>query len=385
MARMSQIHIYFLSFVMRQPWRIAVGTLGVVLVLVLSGCASPMRSQLDSFPPVASDKPPGASELALKTAKALGRGVNFGNMLEAPSEGAWGQVVTPEYIDAAVTAGFTTVRLPVRWSNHALPLRPFTLDDAFTKRVESVVNALLAKGLYVVLNVHHYRQLDGDAPDAGDSPSESDLADERFLTIWQQVASHFFAKNDHLLFELYNEPHGRLDAERWNDLQARALGVVRQYNPKRVVMISPVTWGNAKSLAAMRVPNDPHLIATFHHYEPFKFTHQGAPWITPELPTGVACCDGAQRLEITGPLDVAKAWSDQNRYPVFLGEFGSYKAADMESRVNFTRILRQEADTRGFSWTYWELASHFGVYDPSVKAFRLPLLRALMGPDSASK
>lgn len=381
---MLNIQAHTRSFVIPKFLRLALGALGFMLVLVLGGCASSMRSQLESFPPVASDKPPGASEQAVKTAKAMGRGVNFGNMLEAPIEGAWGQVVTAEYIDAAVAAGFTTVRLPVRWSNHALPSRPFTIDEAFTKRVESVVNALLAKGLYVVLNVHHYRQLDGDVPDAGDAPVESSLADERFLTLWQQVASHFFAKNDRLVFELYNEPHGRLDAERWNDLQARALGVVRQYNPKRIVMISQVMWGNVKSLVALRVPNDPHLIATFHHYEPFKFTHQGTPWIKPELPTGVTCCDGAQRLEITEPLETAKAWSDQNRYPIYLGEFGSFNAADMDSRANFTRILRQEAETRGIPWAYWELASHFGVYDPAVKAFRLPLLRALMSNDRAA-
>ena len=360
------------------PWRV----IAIVLVpVIVVGCAT--RSNLEPFPPLATDKPPGASPQALRAARGLGRGINFGNMLDAPSEGDWGLAVSPEFIDVAVAAGFTSVRLPVRWSNHAQALRPFTLDEVFTQRVDNVVNALLAKGLYVVLNVHHDRLLDGDPLDVGDAAQEPGLVDERFLTLWQQVASRFFAKNDHLLFELYNEPHGRLDAERWNDLQARALGVVRQYNPKRVVLVSPVNWSNAKSLEALRLPNDPHLIATIHHYEPFKFTHQGAFWITPELPTGVTCCNDAQRLEVTAPLDVAKAWSDQNRYPVFLGEFGSFKAADLDSRTTFTRTVRQQAEARGLSWAYWELAAQFGVYDPVAKAFRPALLRALMGSDTA--
>lgn len=33
----------------------------------------------------------------------------------------------------------------------------------------------------------------------------------------------------------------------------------------------------------------------------------------------------------------------------------------------------------GFSSTYWEFASGFGVYDPIAKTFRTSLLDALMG------
>lgn len=363
-------------------WRALCGAVSLLSLLFIAGCSTPMRSNLQPFAPMASDNPPGASSEAFSVAKGLGRGINFGNMLEAPNEGDWGLIVNREFIDATVAAGFTSVRLPVRWSNHALALQPYTLDAPFTKRVEIVVDALLAKGLYVVLDMHHYRQLDGDAPDTGDLPAEAGLADERFLTLWQQIARRFMFKSDHLIFELYNEPHGRLDAARWNDLMARAVAVVRQYNPKRAVIVGPVGWNNAKSLAALRLPNDPHLIVAVHNYEPFTFTHQGASWIKPELPKGVTCCSAAQQLEITAPLDMAKAWAVENNYPIYLGEFGAFNVGDMDSQANFTRLMRQEAESRGFTWSYWELASGFGVYDPSAKVFRQPLLRALMGPDS---
>jgi endoglucanase len=358
--------------------------LGAAALSLLAACAN-LPSKMDSFPPVPTGQAPGASELAIKTANNLGRGINFGNMLEAPKEGDWGFSVTPEFIEAAKIAKFDTVRLPVRWSNHALAERPYTIDPVFMRRVEQVVNDLVANGFNVILNAHHNRPLDGDPADPGDAPQVSSQLEERFLTLWQQVAAHFFAKTDKVVFELYNEPHGRLTAERWNDLQARALGVVRQYNPKRVVLITPVSWGNANALASLRVPNDPHLIVNFHHYEPFKFTHQGAFWVKPALPTGVACCDDAQRAEIIAPLDVAKAWSEQNRYPVYLGEFGSFNAADMDARVAYTRIVQEEATRRGISWAYWELASNFGIYDPGSKSYRGGLVRALMGPDGKKR
>lgn len=49
----------------------------------------------------------------------LQRGVNMGNMLEAPNEGEWGLFVQEEYFDLIKQAGFDFVRLPVRWNIHA--------------------------------------------------------------------------------------------------------------------------------------------------------------------------------------------------------------------------------------------------------------------------
>ena len=48
----------------------------------------------------------------------LGRGVNFGNMLEAPFEGAWGLTVEERFFDVAVQAGMEHIRLPVSWTHH---------------------------------------------------------------------------------------------------------------------------------------------------------------------------------------------------------------------------------------------------------------------------
>ncbi|AHG93393.1 glycoside hydrolase family 5 (plasmid) [Gemmatirosa kalamazoonensis] len=341
--------------------------------------APPTVVGVDDYPPVASGAAPGASAAAAEIATALGRGVNFGNMLEAPTEGAWGLTVTDEFIDRAAAAGFTSVRLPVRWSSHALAAAPFTIEPAFLARVESIVDELLAKGLVVVLNVHHYRQLDGDPLDAGEAPVADAVVDVRFLALWEQIAARFQGRGARLVFELYNEPHGRLNGEPWNVLAARALGAVRRTNPGRVVMIGPTSWNAASDLHLLRLPNDANLIGTVHDYAPFGFTHQGAEWVTPTPPVGVTCCSAAQRAEMTAPLDVARAWSVATRYPVFVGEFGAYGKADDASRVTFTRTMRDAMEARGMPWAYWELAAGFGVFDPVQHAFRPGLLDALLG------
>jgi endoglucanase len=360
----------------------------VLLTLVTGACAGSGGGSvsgpqaipdINAYPPMANDAAPGASATAMATASAIGRGVNFGNMLEAPTEGAWGLTVTDDFIDKAAAAGFTAVRLPVRWSNHASTTAPFTIDSLFMNRVASVVDKLLAKGLVVILDMHHYRQLDGDPLDAGEFAVPDAVVDVRFIMLWDQIATHFQARSARLVFELYNEPHGRQNGEPWNVLAARTVGVVRKTNPDRVVVIGPTTWNSATDLHLLKIPNDANVILTIHNYAPFSFTHQGAEWISPVLPTGVTCCGATQVAEMTAPLDVARTWSAAKHYPVFVGEFGAYSKADSASRMSFNRTMRDAMEARGMSWSYWEFAAGFGVYDPVKLSFRQGLLDSLLG------
>ncbi|MDT8999517.1 glycoside hydrolase family 5 protein [Paucibacter sp. APW11] len=332
------------------------------------------------LPDSATAAPPAASPSTVASASALGRGVNFGNMLDAPREGAWGLSLSDEFIAKAWAAGFRSVRLPVRWSNHAAATAPYAIEPAFMARVSSAVDALLAQGFTVVLNMHHYRQLDGDALDEGDLAVPEAEVDARFLQLWAQIAPRFAHHGPRLLLELYNEPHGRLNGEPWNRLAEQALAIVRRSHPTRPVIIGPTHWNNASDLPLLKLPPDRNLIVTVHNYAPFNFTHQGAAWIQPPLPLGLHCCDQAQRAELDAPLAAAQAWAAARGLPVYLGEFGAIGLADEASRVAFTRAMRDAAEARGMSWAYWEMAADFGVYDPKAKAFRARLLDALMGP-----
>ena len=55
---------------------------------------------------------------ASAAAATLASGINFGNMLEAPTEGEWGLKADDEFINlVGATGGIgKAVRLPVRWS-----------------------------------------------------------------------------------------------------------------------------------------------------------------------------------------------------------------------------------------------------------------------------
>jgi len=345
---------------------------------------------LAAYPPLPAGSAPGATPAARQFAASLGRGVNFGNMLDAPTEGAWTLRVDDRYIALVGSAGGTggwgnaervqSVRLPVRWSNHASADAQATIDPAFMARVDDVVTRLLARGVPVVLDMHHYRQLDGDAVDAGETTVPDAVIDPRFLAMWKQIAEHFRDAPPTLAFELYNEPHGRLTA-RWNDLMSRAVRLVRQSNPTRVIVVGPTQWNSARGLPDFTMPPDANLVLTVHHYDPYTFTHQGAPWVTPALPTGIACCSPQQMADIRGPLDKAQQWGASHGYPVYVGEFGAFESVALPDRLRYTRAIRDEMEQRGMTWSYWELAGGFGFYDPVAGAVRTDgLADALYGP-----
>jgi endoglucanase len=309
-------------------------------------------------------------------ASAMGRGVNLGEMLDAPNEGDWGHRVEQEYIEKT-TAVFKTIRLPVRFSNHAALTEDATLDEFFAGRVDNIIDALLAKGVFVILDLHGYAQLVGQAL-PGESILESEIIDRRFLNIWAQLALRYKDKSPKLIFELLNEPVGRLENGKWAVLGAQALAVVRKSNTDRVVLLGGTRWSSAKMLSTLVMGNDPNIIVPVHSYDPFDFTHQGVGYIPWLANTSKTCCDEKQRKTLTDNLDVAKQWSIKNGYPIALGEFGSYHRADMNSRVTWTRFMRDELEKRNFSWTYWTFVGGFGIYDKKTHAWIEPLRAALL-------
>jgi len=318
------------------------------------------------------------SQAACTAAHAMGRGINLGNMLEAPREGDWGVRLEPRFITLA-TRHFQTVRLPVRWSNHAAPTADARLDEVFARRVDSVVDDLLARGVQVILNVHHYTQLTGGALHPREFAVDPAVLEERLVNLWRQIAWRYRHRPQQLLFELLNEPHGDLDGDRWNQLASRLLMAVRASNPKRVVLIGPGDWNHPRALPRLRLPRDAFLIVAIHSYDPFEFTHQGVPWRPQRLPTGTRCCDEAQRAQVTQALDEAVRWNRANGVPLHLGEFGAYRAGDLASRAAYARLVRDEAERRGIGWAWWEWGSDFsGVYDPARNAWVEPLRAALL-------
>jgi endoglucanase len=301
------------------------------------------------------------------------RGINLGNALEAPVEGEWGLVLQENHFALIAEAGFDLVRLPIRWTAHALEEQPYTIDPTFLARVDWAIGQALDRKLIAVINIHHFDDITLYPP----------AHKERFLALWRQLAEHYRDYDGRLWFEPLNEPNGPLDGERWNAYAAEAIAVIRESNPKRKLVVGPGNWNRFTQLFELELPDDPNLIVTFHYYEPFQFTHQGAEWVEGAslwMGTTWEGTEMEQRM-LRGDLDMAVAVAERKGWQLFMGEFGPYSKADLDSRVRWTRFLVQEAEARGIAWAYWEFGAGFGIYDPQAGVWREDLLRALI-PDS---
>ncbi|MGQ9909117.1 MAG: glycoside hydrolase family 5 protein [Candidatus Flexifilum sp.] len=297
------------------------------------------------------------------------RCINLGNMLEAPEEGWWGLRVERDYLTTIAEAGFDAVRIPISWSTHAASEPPYTIDPVFFARVDEVVGWALADGLKAIINVHHYEEMMSDP--AGHFP--------RLRALWAQIAEHYADYPPALMFELLNEPFEALTPLRWNEYAADLIALIRQTNPGRTLIVGGGWWNSVEGLMQLRLPDDPDLLATFHYYHPFEFTHQGAEW-SPEVTdlSGITWGTGEERLDLESNIRIAAAWAVYNRRPLLLGEFGVYgRVADLDSRLRWTTAVRAEAEAQGIGWCYWEFAAGFGIYDPESRTFN-PLYRALI-------
>lgn len=343
-----------------------VAVLSAALFLI-AGCIRPDSSTL---PPALAPVQAGTADIFALNQR-LGRGVNLGNALEANYEGEWGLVLQEAYFQLIAEAGFTSIRVPIRWSAHADAQPPYAIEEKFLQRIDWVIEQALANNLLVVINMHHYDEIMQD-PDAHRA---------RFLGIWQALAAHFQAQPPEVLFELLNEPNTNLLPYRWNALVKEAIATIRATNPTRALIIGPTGWNNVNDLVNLELPaEDRNLIVTFHLYEPFRFTHQGAEWVAGSDPWLGTTWEGstAEQRQLLTLFDKATTWAEKRQRPLFLGEFGAYSKADLPSRVRWTAFVARTAEERGISWAYWEFGAGFGVYDRSRQAWNEELLRALI-------
>ena len=287
----------------------------------------------------------------------LARSMNLGNMLEAPAEGEWGLNLQADYFPTIAAAGFTAVRLPVRWSIHADTAAPYTLEPVFLDRVNWAIDLALASHLAIVVDIHHYTEM----------LTQPQIELNRLLGIWGQLATNFRTRPDGLMLEVFNEPNDAFTSELWNAYLPLLIDTIRTIDASRTLIIGTAPWGGIDGLDDLVLPTDSNLIVTVHYYNPFQFTHQGAEWVSGSdawLGTvwGVA---NADFLSMQEDFNRIKTWSTHYNRPIFIGEFGAYSRAEMASRQLWTRSVVQLCDNLEFSWAYWEFASGFGAYNVS--------------------
>jgi hypothetical protein len=212
-------------------------------------------------------------------------------------------------------------------------------------------------------------------------------------------------KSPRVAFELMNEPP--ISPQAWQPMLEAAYRAVRRHTPRLLLVLPGASEGMPEGLLGLQAApfrGDPAVLYTFHYYEPFQFTHQGASWNAARFLTDVpypanarplkgtldaslaaieasrlsqtekviAGVDARRMLEsyrrsgfdraaIARSLDRIVAWAQRNGvspHQIYLGEFGVMKSRWMSDTARAERRqwfadVRAEADLRGFAWSAW--------------------------------
>jgi len=353
-------------------WIVALGAAGT------AACAD-AAARLEAFR---------SGKATTRAVPTLKRGMNFGDAMDAPNEGDWGWIITSTDFAIVHEAGFDHVRVPMRISSHAEVRAPYRLEHKFAKRMDWVIDQALSNDLAVIIDMHHYQSM-MQAPRAHA---------DRLVGLWRQIALRYRGLPPAVVYEVLNEPTGKLTPEIWNPILARVVAEIRSIDPQRTIIVEGGHWASAKDLRyTLQIPpDDPNIVASFHMYAPMYFTHQGFSWMEPQYwtrgvvfpgppPEPVAPSGEAAKVQESreffarynsepaatnpgGPaaiieqLDIAKAFAERTGMRVYLGEFGATTNADTASRARWTRVARTEAEKRGFGWAYWDYCRNFAVY-----------------------
>lgn len=248
--------------------------------------------------------------------------------------------------------------------------------------VDTGIDKLENAGLAVLWDLHDNGEMKLDAPNQDNSG---------FVRFWEALAQHYKGRHERtLVFELVNEPIFQQNPEVWYKLQQQTVEAVRKIDRARTILVSSSGWNGIDTLAAMKPLPEKNLIYSFHCYDPFLYTHQGATWTGeqqkamrdipfPSSPEAVAAMIdkipeqyrdsvrsyGEQRLGkpyLQSRLEKAKNWAVENKVPVLLGEFGSYPlVAPKDARARWFDAMREVIGDLGLPNAIWGYDDSFGL------------------------
>jgi endoglucanase len=164
----------------------------------------------------------------------------------------------------------------VTWANHFDTEAPdYTVNPAWLQRVSDVVDMVLERDMYVLVNAHHDSWTWADVTQASANYTQ---IEEKFYRLWYQIGTKLACKSSLLAYEPINEPPGTTAAHaaelrKLENLFLKAISDAGGFNPERVVTLNgPQENSDLTSQYFIR-PTDmtnPWAIQ-YHYYSPYPF------------------------------------------------------------------------------------------------------------------
>jgi endoglucanase len=309
------------------------------------------------------------------------RGVNLSGWFQVDNPG---QIqftkFTKKDIANIKSLGCDVIRLPINMHGMTKGSPAYTLDPLYLSFLDSAVKWCEELNIYLILDNHSFDP-------AGDTqPAIADI----LIKVWSQMAAHYKNSSDYILYEVLNEPHGMSTAV-WGAIQNQAIAAIRAQDTKHTIVVGGSGWNTYTELKNLPVYSDNNLLYTFHFYDPFVFTHQGASWSDPSMEplSGVPFPYNSTEMPVCPPslkgtwiesnltsyssngnvahvkqlIDNAVTFRDSRNVNVFCGEFGVYmKNSDDADRCYWYSVVQDYFEEKNIPWTIWDYKGGFGLF-----------------------
>ncbi len=277
--------------------------------------------------------------------------------------------------------GCDVIRLPVNMHDMTSGAPSYTFDPIFYSFLDSLVTWCEGLKVYLILDNH------SSDPAGNTTPGIAQI----LVKVWSQLAQHYKDRSEYLLFEILNEPHG-ISTASWGAIQNQVINTIRTYDTKHTIVIGGSGYNTYTELKNLPVYQDTNLLYTFHFYDPFLFTHQGATWVSPSMAplSGVpfpfcGACMPVLPGSLTGSwiessfnnysnegkvsfvqslIDNAIAFRSARNVKIFCGEFGVYiPNSDPQDRTYWYTAVREYLQANNIPWTIWDYKGGFGLFN----------------------
>ncbi|HEX4068226.1 MAG TPA: glycoside hydrolase family 5 protein [Acidobacteriaceae bacterium] len=347
-----------------------------------------LSALLPCLPAIAQNDsaPPSRSAIAFERAQHLQHGINTSIWFAQSSDYSLHRLqtfTTADDIALIERMGFDHCRISI----DAGPLTAWQyahVETPFMNELDHVVKVMLDHHLSVIIDIHPTSEYKAQLLQGSDGVGN-------FVALWRTLAAHFAPVDpEHVFFEIMNEPEQN-DPYRWQGVQASVVDAIRQGAPQNTIIAAGAHWSGLQDLLVLEPLADPNIIYTFHDYEPFPFTHQGATWTDPRVrpersipypstPDNIApkldqepTLDGQYFLDeygenrwdaarVENSIDFAAKWSTLHHVPVYCGEFGVLRDyAPPAARAQWLHDMRVALEKNHIGWAMWDYQTNFGV------------------------
>ncbi len=278
--------------------------------------------------------------------------------------------------------GFDHIRLPV--DEEQLWDETGKRDPEAFGLLDAALDWCEEYGLKAIVDLHLLRThnfISAVTPRLFTDPAET----KRFAGLWIELSDFLSRRaNNQVAYELMNEPVAS-DPRDWNRVAMAGFRAIREREPQRTIVLGSNTWNQTHTFGELEVPQDDHLMLTFHYYRPMLITHYRATWWEGGFWGGPVHYPGRPisdaDMQYLNPDFLAKVpqWSneewDQERIaqdfqlplevarragcPLYCGEWGAIHYTPESLRLAWYKDMIGLFDRYSIAWANWDYKGGF--------------------------